>query len=170
MPWRGRPRAPTGEIPRPCRAKRNSRARFLNPGEGDPGGLQARSLGPAERKRTPEQDPSALARVTQGAYRRDPSALPSEKELQSEIPQPWRGRPRGPTGEIPRPCRAKRTLAKAPQGAYRRDPSALPSEKELQSEIPRPWRGFRPRVPPRIQKLPKYQAPGSSFPGISRYI
>ena len=135
-----------------------------------PRGLQAISLGTAERNGAPERDESTLARAPQGAYRRDPSALPCEKGFQTEIPRPWRGRPRGPTGEIPRPCRAKRcpgedapgrlqarslgpaerkeipehdslTLARATQGGYRRDPSALPSEKQFQSKIPQPWRG-----------------------------
>ena len=119
QPRRGRPRRPRGKIPRTYRAKLVSIVILIRPSEGAPGGLHSRSLGLAERKGVwrgcpraptgiPEHDSWALARATQGAFRRVPLALPSEKELKREIPRRWRGRHRGPTGEIPRPCHAKR--------------------------------------------------------------
>jgi hypothetical protein len=120
-PWPGRPRAPTGEIPRPCQTKRSSRARFLGPGgggEGDPGGptgkiprpcfvkrtSRARFLGPGEsapgslqaRSFSPAERKRALARAPQGAYKRDPkgkqgSSLNTSVDVTSEL-QIKRGR------------------------------------------------------------------------------
>ena len=157
-PWRRRPRGPTGEMPRPCRAKRSSRARFDCPGEvsgsrlqaptakgaygrdpsalpsekepwrGRPRGRQANSRGPPERKGSPERDPSALFNVK----------------------EPCRGRPKDPTSMILSPCQAKRSsrarylspakrkgpLAMAPLGLQGR--SLCPTERKIKSEIPWP--------------------------------
>ena len=157
-PWRGRPKKLTGEISRPCRAEKKSRARFLGPGE-VPGSSEMRG------KKAARPDSFVLARFLAPGWR------PT-----SEIPRPCRAKKSSRARFL---CPGE--ISGSRPEAHRRDPSALPSEKELQSQMPRTWRGFRLQAggpqarnlgpaerkgapEPDSLALQKFQAPGARAP------